>query len=59
MLYKSHFETTWSSDELMRNKMNILRQLGELAKNNNIKLSQNYNMQSDYKVMKSELDLYV
>ena len=39
-------------------KLDMLRQLGELRQNYNIKLSQKYNMMSDYKTMKYEYDLH-
>jgi myosin heavy subunit len=36
----------------------MLRQLGELAQQHGVKLSQNYNMNSDYKAMKYEYELH-
>jgi len=46
-----------SKDELDLAKLDMLRKLGELM-NYGIKLSQNYNMKSDYKAMKYEYDLH-
>jgi len=47
-----------SEEELNIAKLNMLRQLGELAKEHGVILSQNYNMNSDYKAMKYELELH-
>jgi hypothetical protein len=46
-----------SQEEMMLRKLDMLRKLGELAQNG-IKLSQNYNMNSDYQTMKFEYDLH-
>lgn len=50
-------EKELSTEELMLRKLDMLRKLGELAQNG-IKLSQNYNMNSDYQTMKFEYDLH-
>lgn len=50
-------ESNWSQEELMLRKLDMLRQLTELV-NAGVKLSQNYNLQSDYKTMKMEYELH-
>lgn len=50
-------ESNWSKEELMLKKLDMLRKLSELAQAN-VKLSQNYNMNSDYKMMKYEYELH-
>lgn len=46
-----------SEEELNLAKLDMLRKLGELTQHG-VKLSQNYNMKSDYKAMKYEYDLH-
>ena len=46
-----------SKEEEMLAKLNMLRQLGELTQKG-VKLSQNYNMESDYNAMKYEYELH-
>lgn len=46
-----------SSEEQMLRKLDMLRKLGELAQAG-VKLSQNYNMNSDYRMMKYEYELH-
>jgi len=46
-----------TEEEEMLAKLNMLRQLGELTQYG-VKLSQNYNMNSDYKAMKYEYELH-
>lgn len=46
-----------SPEELMLRKLDMLRKLSELAQAG-VKLSQNYNMNSDYKMMKYEYELH-
>lgn len=50
-------ESSWSPEELMLKKLEMLRQLTELAQAG-VKLSQNYNLQSDYKMMRYEYELH-
>ena len=47
-----------SEEELNLAKLDMLRKLGELAQQYGVKLSQNYNMNSDYKAMKYEFELH-
>lgn len=47
----------YSQEELILMKLDMLRKLGELA-NSGVKLSQVYNMYSDYNVMKYEYELH-
>jgi hypothetical protein len=51
-------ESSWSTEELALRKLDMLRKLGELSKHCGVKLSQNYNMNSDYKTMKFEYELH-
>ncbi len=46
-----------TQEELMLRKLDMLRKLSELAQAG-VKLSQNYNMNSDYKMMKYEYELH-
>lgn len=46
-----------SEEELNLGKLDMLRKLGELTQHG-VKLSQNYNMKSDYKAMKYEYELH-
>jgi len=46
-----------SEEDKMLKKLDMLRQLGELTQHG-VKLSQNYNMNSDYKAMKYEYELH-
>ena len=46
-----------SENERMLAKLDMLRKLGELTQHG-VKLSQNYNMESDYKAMKYEYELH-
>ena len=46
-----------TAEELMLRKLDMLRKLSELAQAG-VKLSQNYNMNSDYKMMKYEYELH-
>ncbi len=46
-----------SKEEIMLEKLDMLRKLCELA-NQGVKLSQNYNMNSDYNMMKYEYELH-
>jgi len=46
-----------SEEDVMLKKLDMLRKLGELVQNG-VKLSQNYNMNSDYKAMKYEYELH-
>jgi hypothetical protein len=50
-------EESLSAEELMLRKLDMLRKLSELAQAG-VKLSQNYNMNSDYKMMKYEYELH-
>ena len=50
-------DENWSEEEMMEKKMEMLRQLGELAKQG-IQITQNYSMNSSYKAMKFEYDLH-
>jgi len=50
-------EENLSEEELMLRKLDMLRKLGELS-NAGVKLSQNYNMKSDLKMMKYEYELH-
>jgi hypothetical protein len=50
-------EENWTEEEMMEKKMEMLRQLGELAKQG-IQITQNYSMNSSYKAMKFEHDLH-
>lgn len=57
--YDENDESTWSKDELLLKKLEIMRKLGELVAHGSVKkLSQNYNLNSDYKTMKFEYDLH-
>ena len=56
--HHSHQDPIYSKDEEMHIKLDLLRKLGELKKNYGIKLSQNYNMNSDIKVMEYEYNLH-
>ncbi len=47
-----------SKEEENLAKLDILRKLGDLTRYHNVKLSQNYNMQSDYDAMKYEYELH-
>lgn len=47
-----------SDEEMILLKLDMLRKLAELVQISGVKLSQNYNMQSDYKMMKYEYDLH-
>jgi len=51
-------ESNWTNEELALRKLDMLRKLGELSKHCGVKLSQNYNMNSDYKTMKFEYELH-
>ena len=51
-------ESNWTKEELALRKLDMLRKLGELSKHCGVKLSQNYNMNSDYKTMKFEYELH-
>merc|ERR1712139_105066 len=46
-----------SKEEIMLKKLDMLRKLGELAQYG-VKLSQNYNINSDYDTMKYEYELH-
>ena len=50
-------EEDLTAEELMLRKLDMLRKLSELAQAG-VKLSQNYNMNSDYKMMKYEYELH-
>jgi hypothetical protein len=50
-------ESSWTHEERMLRKLDMLRKLTELA-NSGVRLSQNYNMDSDYKTMKYEYTLH-
>lgn len=50
-------ESTWTKEEIMLQKLELLRKLGELSKAG-VKLSQNYSLASDYKTMKFEYELH-
>ncbi len=54
---KTDGEENLSAEELMLRKLDMLRKLSELAQAG-VKLSQNYNMNSDYKMMKYEYELH-
>jgi len=54
---KDKDEESESDEDLMLKKLNVLRQLGELAQKG-VKLSDNYSMNSDYKRMVYELELH-
>ena len=54
---KKDDEENLSAEELMLRKLDMLRKLSELAQAG-VKLSQNYNMNSDYKMMKYEYELH-
>lgn len=52
-------ESSWTEEQLLLEKMKLLRQLGELTQPpHNIKLSKNYDITSDYKSMKFEYELH-
>lgn len=50
-------EKNWTPEELHFRKLGILKKLGELSLSG-VKLSQNYNSDSDYKTMQFEYDLH-
>jgi hypothetical protein len=50
-------ESSWTQEELMIKKLEMLRKLLELHKGGT-QLTQNYNMNSDYKLMKMEYELH-
>jgi len=50
-------ESNWTKEKLALRNLDMLRKLGELS-NRGVKLSQTYNMNSDYKTMKFEYDLH-
>ena len=50
-------ESLWTKEELLTNKLKMMRNLGELLKSG-VTLSQNYGMNSSYKEMKFEYDLH-
>lgn len=54
---QTNTEQELSPEELMLMKLDMLRKLSELAQAG-VKLSQNYNMNSDYKMMKYEYELH-
>ena len=57
--YDPEDESTWTKDELLLRKLDMLRKLGELVQHGGVKkLSQNYSLNSDYKTMKFEYDLH-
>lgn len=47
-----------SEEELNIAKLNIMKKLAELSSRYGVKLSQNYNMKSDYNAMKHEYDMH-
>lgn len=55
--YDPDDESTWSKETLRVKKMDMIRKLGELMIQG-VKISQNYNIDSDYKTMKYEYDLH-
>lgn len=55
--YRDHSDEFESEEEEMLAKLDMLRKLGELTQYG-VKLSQNYNMKSDYKAMKYEYELH-
>lgn len=57
--YDPEDESTWTKEELLLRKLDMLRKLGELVQHGGVKkLSQNYSLNSDYKTMKFEYDLH-
>ena len=52
------YEGFATEEELLLEKLKMLRMLGELATNHGVILSQNYNMASSYKSMKYEYQLH-
>lgn len=52
------YEGFLNEEELLLGKLKMLRQLGELATQHKVKLSQNYSMASSYKSMKYEFELH-
>jgi hypothetical protein len=50
-------EASWSKEDMMLQKLELLRKLGELSRAG-VKLSQNYSLNSDYKTMKFEYELH-
>jgi hypothetical protein len=50
-------ESSWSKEDMMLQKLELLRKLGELSRAG-VKLSQNYSLNSDYKTMKFEYELH-
>mgnify|MGYP001607252432 CR=1 FL=1 len=50
-------ESSWTDEELLLKKLEMLRKLGELVQRK-VKLSQNYNLNSSYKMMKYEYELH-
>lgn len=54
---KSDDPSQWSKKEMQIKKLDMLRKLGELAQRG-VKISYNYNMDSDYDTMKFEYDLH-
>jgi hypothetical protein len=55
--YDENDESTWTKEETYLKKLEMLRKLGEL-KEAGVKLSQNYSINSDYKMMKYEYGLH-
>jgi hypothetical protein len=55
--HKKNDDDDMSEEDMMLKKLDMLRKLAELAQAG-VKLSQNYNMQSDYKMMKYEYELH-
>ena len=55
--YDQDDPSTWTKDDMEVAKMNMIRKLGEL-KQQGVKISQNYDMDSDFKTMKFEHDLH-
>lgn len=47
-----------SEEELSLRKLDMLRKLGELVQNHNVRLSQNYNINSDLSMMEKEFELH-
>lgn len=55
--YNPEDESTWTKEELLLGKLDMLRKLGELSQCG-VKLSNNYSINSNYRTMKFEYDLH-